>query len=97
MPFAYTYSVAQGATLEVPLAIVVDGSPADLTHHRFKSTLKTAYEIPDSDPTVIARHHGHSIARGIHAWSAKGWYRCCARPMVQDVFQEAPLFGISHL
>lgn len=50
---SYTYEVAQGATLVAPFQVMVDDLPADLTHALFKTTLKPAVSLPDTDPTVI--------------------------------------------
>lgn len=50
---SYTYEVAQGATLVAPFQVMVDAQPADLTNAFFKTTLKPAIDLPDTDPTVI--------------------------------------------
>jgi hypothetical protein len=47
------YVIGQGATLEAPFTVAVNGQAADITHSSFRSTIKQDYAVPDSDPTVI--------------------------------------------
>jgi hypothetical protein len=48
-----TFQISQGASLEVPILVLVNGAPADLTNANFLSTLKSDLSLPDTDPTVI--------------------------------------------
>ena len=47
------YVIGQGATLEAPFTVAVNGQAVDITNSTFRSTIKMDYAIPDSDPTVI--------------------------------------------
>lgn len=47
------YVIGQGATLEAPFTVAVNGQAVDITNSSFRSTIKTDYAIPDADPTVI--------------------------------------------
>ena len=47
------YIVSQGAELYAPFIVTVGGQNPDLTYASFKSTLKTDYTLPDTDPTVV--------------------------------------------
>jgi hypothetical protein len=47
------YVIGQGATLEAPFTVVVSEEAVDITNSSFRSTLKTDYDLPDTDPTVI--------------------------------------------
>jgi hypothetical protein len=47
------YVIGQGATLEAPFTVAVNGEAVDITNSTFRSTLKTDYSIPDTDPTVV--------------------------------------------
>ena len=48
-----TFQISQGASLEVPILVLVNGQPADLTKANFLSTIKSDPNLPDDDPTVI--------------------------------------------
>jgi hypothetical protein len=43
------YVIGQGATLEAPFTVSVEGQAADLTNSSFRSTIKTDYSLPDMD------------------------------------------------
>jgi hypothetical protein len=47
------YVIGQGATLEAPFTVVVNGQAVDVTNASFRSTLKTDYALLDTDPTVV--------------------------------------------
>jgi hypothetical protein len=47
------YVIGQGATLEAPFTVAVNGQAVDITNAFFRSTLKTDCTLPDSDPTVV--------------------------------------------
>ena len=47
------YVIGQGATLEAPFTVAVNGQAVDITNSSFRSTIKQDYAVPDSDPTVI--------------------------------------------
>jgi hypothetical protein len=47
------YVIGQGATLEAPFTVAVNGEAVDITNSSFRSTLKIDYALPDSDPTVV--------------------------------------------
>ena len=47
------YVIGQGATLEAPFTVAVNGQAVDITDSFFRSTIKQDYSVPDSDPTVI--------------------------------------------
>lgn len=66
-----TYQVSQGASLDVPFLVTVNGRPGDLTNARFKSTLKTDITLPDTDPTVIMIdwQEGSNPTSGLSTWS----------------------------
>jgi hypothetical protein len=65
-----TYAISQGESLEVPLLVLVNGQPADLTNVQFYSTLKTDPNLPDSDPTVVFVDwvEGSNPASGLTKW-----------------------------
>jgi hypothetical protein len=47
------YVIGQGATLEAPFTVAVNGQAVDITNAAFRSTIKTDYTVPDNDPTVV--------------------------------------------
>jgi len=65
-----TYAISQGESLEVPILVLVDGAPANLTNVQFYSTLKSDPDLPDSDPTVVFIDwvEGSNPASGITKW-----------------------------
>ena len=65
-----TYAISQGESLEVPILVLVNGQPANLTNVQFYSTLKSDSEIPDSDPSVIFIdwQEGSNPASGLTKW-----------------------------
>ena len=48
-----TFQISQGASLEVPILVLVNGQAADLTNAKFLSTIKSDPNLPDDDPTVV--------------------------------------------
>jgi|SRR5262252_6180409 len=65
-----TYAISQGESLEVPLLVLVNGQPADLTNVQFFSTLKLDPDVPDTDPTVVFVDwmEGSNPASGLTKW-----------------------------
>ena len=65
-----TYAISQGESLEVPILVLVNGQPADLTNVQFYSTLKSDPDLPDTDPTVIFIdwQEGSNPASGLTKW-----------------------------
>jgi len=66
-----TYAISQGESLEVPILVLVNGQPADLTNVQFYSTLKSDPNLPDTDPTVIFidwKEEGSNPASGLTKW-----------------------------
>jgi len=65
-----TYAISQGESLEVPILVLVNGQPADLTNVQFYSTLKSDPNLADTDPTVIMIdwQEGSNPKSGLTKW-----------------------------